>query len=398
MEYSYRTKINVLFIVLILFVFAALGTVTNAPRRKLTKKYKGPCMAVNSIDKCWRCDPFWAEDRQKMADCSLGFGINAMGGKYGPYYIVTDNSDDDVIDPKPGTLRFGVIQKGPLWITFAKSMRIELSRELIVSSNKTIDGRGKYVHIANGAGIKIQSASNVIISNLRIHHIVPTAGGLLRESDDHLGLRGGDEGDAISIFNSHDIWIDHISMSRAADGLIDAVAGSTNITISNCHFTDHEKVMLFGANDHSVEDRGMKITLAYNHFGKRLDQRMPRCRFGFFHLVNNDYTHWERYAIGGSSGATIISQGNRFIAEDKLLVKEVTYREKSTSSVEEWMKWTWISDGDDLENGATFTPSGDQNLLSKIDHLNLIQPEPSSKVGLLTKFSGALSCNIRRPC
>lgn len=105
-----------------------------------------------------------------------------------------------------------------------------------------------------------------------------------------------------------------------------------------------------------------------------------------------------RYAIGGSSGATIISQGNRFIAEDKLLVKEVTYREKSTSSVEEWMKWTWISDGDDLENGATFTPSGDQDLLSKIDHLNLIEPEPSSKVGLLTKFSGALSCNVRRPC
>lgn len=84
-------------------------------------------------------------------------------------------------------------------------------------------------------------------------------------------------------------------MSRATDGLIDAVAASTNITISNCHFTDHEKVMLFGANDNYVLDKDMKITLAYNHFGKRLDQRMPRCRFGFFHLVNNDYTHWERY-------------------------------------------------------------------------------------------------------
>ncbi|KAM3360835.1 putative pectate lyase P56 [Capsicum galapagoense] len=393
---SYRTKINVL-IVLILFVLAAVGTATNSPRRKLgNKRYKGPCMAVNSIDKCWRCDPNWEKDLQKMAHCALGFGIIAMGGKSGPYYIVTDNSDDDVIDPKPGTLRYGVIQKGPLWIIFAKSMRIKLRRELIVSSHKTIDGRGRYVHITNGAGIKIQCASNVIISNLRIKNIVPTPGGLLRESDDHLGLRSGDEGDAISIFNSHDIWIDHISMSRAADGLIDAVAGSTNITISNCHFTDHEKVMLFGANDHYEADKYMKITLAYNHFGKRLDQRMPRCRFGFFHLVNNDCTHWERY--GGSSRATIISQGNRFIANDKLLMKEVTYREKSTASVEEWMKWTWISQGDDLENGATFTPSGDQNLLEKIDHLNLIQPEPSSKVGILTRFSGALACKVGRPC
>ncbi|MCE3051166.1 putative pectate lyase P56 [Datura stramonium] len=395
---SYRTKINVL-VLLILFIFAAVGTATNAPRRKLrNKKYKGPCMAVNAIDKCWRCDPNWADDRQKMADCALGFGTHAMGGKSGPFYIVTDSSDDDVIDPKPGTLRFGVIQKGPLWIIFSKSMKIKLRRELIVSSNKTIDGRGANIHIAGGAGIKIQCASHVIISNLHIHNIVPTPGGLLRESEDHLGLRGEDEGDAISIFNSRDIWIDHISMSRATDGLIDAVADSTNITISNCHFTDHEKVMLFGADDHYEVDKEMKITLAYNHFGKRLDQRMPRCRFGFFHLVNNDYTHWERYAIGGSSGATIISQGNRFIAEDELLVKEVTYREKSTSTVEEWMKWTWISDGDDLENGATFTPSGDQHLLEKIDHLNLIVPEPSSKVGKLTKFSGALACKVRRPC
>lgn len=189
-----RRRISVC-IVLILFVFAGEGaSARNAPRRKLAKKYKGPCVAVNSIDKCWRCDPKWAEDRQKMADCALGFGINAIGGKYGPYYIVTDNSDDDVIDPKPGTLRFGVIQKGPLWITFAKSMRIKLTRELVISSHKTIDGRGKYVHIANGAGIKIQSAYNVIISNLRIHNIVPTPGGLLRESDEHVGLRGADEG------------------------------------------------------------------------------------------------------------------------------------------------------------------------------------------------------------
>ncbi|XP_009599824.1 pectate lyase-like [Nicotiana tabacum] len=395
---AYRAKISVFFL-LVLFTFAALATATNIPRRQLgNKKYKGPCRAENAIDKCWRCDPNWAENRQKMADCALGFGSNAIGGKLGRIYVVTDPSDDDVVDPKPGTLRYGVIQKEPLWIIFGKNMKIKLSRELIVTSNKTIDGRGFNVHIQNGAGIKIQCASNIIISNLRIHNIVPTPGGLLRESEDHVGLRSGDEGDGISIFDSRDIWIDHISMSRATDGLIDAVAASTNITISNCHFTDHEKVMLFGANDNYVLDKDMKITLAYNHFGKRLDQRMPRCRFGFFHLVNNDYTHWERYAIGGSSGATIISQGNRFIAEDELLVKEVTYREKLTASVAEWMKWTWISDGDDMENGATFTPSGDQNLLDKIDHLNLIKPEPSSKVGILTKFSGALSCVKGRPC
>ena len=74
------------------------------------------------------------------------------------------------------------------------------------------------------------------------------------------------------------------------------------------------QVFLFGASDKDPADKVMQITLAFNHFGKGLVQRMPRCRWGFFHVVNNDYTHWLMYAIGGTSAPTIISQGNRFIA------------------------------------------------------------------------------------
>jgi hypothetical protein len=39
--------------------------------------------------------------------------------------------------------------------------------------------------------------------------------------------------------------------------------------------------------------------------------------------VNNDYTHWEMYAIGGSAAPTINSQGNRFSAPDERFSKEV---------------------------------------------------------------------------
>lgn len=48
-----------------------------------------------------------------------------------------------------------------------------------------------------------------------------------------------------------------------------------------------------------------------------------RCRHGYFHVVNNDYTHWEMYAIGGSANPTINSQGNRFAAPDIRFSKEV---------------------------------------------------------------------------
>lgn len=48
-----------------------------------------------------------------------------------------------------------------------------------------------------------------------------------------------------------------------------------------------------------------------------------RCRHGYFHVVNNDYTHWEMYAIGGSAAPTINSQGNRFLAPNGQFDKEV---------------------------------------------------------------------------
>ena len=84
------------------------------------------------------------------------------------------------------------------------------------------------------------------------------------------------------------------------------------------------QVLLFGGKDGDVIDKKMQITVAFNHFGKRLVQRMPRVRYGLVHVVNNDYTHWEMYAIGGNKNPTIISQGNRFIAPHKETCKQVT--------------------------------------------------------------------------
>lgn len=177
-----------------------------------------------------------------MANCALGFGHKTQGGKDGRFYRVTDNSDDNVIDPKPGTLRHAVIQKEPLWIVFTHDMNIKLSAELIVQSKKTIDGRGANIHIAHGCGITLQFVEHVIITNIHIHHIVPSNGGTIRDSVDHIGFRSQGDGDGINIFGSSNVWLDHLSMSECQDGLIDAIQGSTAITISNCHFTHHNDV------------------------------------------------------------------------------------------------------------------------------------------------------------
>ncbi|KAK7274743.1 hypothetical protein RIF29_15841 [Crotalaria pallida] len=366
-------------------------------RRNLKGQHKGGrCLATNPIDRCWRCDPNWEKNRKKLADCVQGFGRETVGGKFGPIYVVTDSSDNDMLNPKQGTLRHAVTRTGPLWIIFKRSMFIRLNQELMMTSDKTIDGRGVDIYITAGAGITLQFIKNVIIHGVKIHNIVSGNGGLIRDSEDHFGLRTRSDGDGISIFGSSNIWIDHVSMRRCEDGLIDVVMGSTAITISNSHFTDHNEVMLFGASDSFSGDEIMQITLAFNHFGKRLIQRMPRCRWGFIHAVNNDYTHWEMYAIGGSMHPTIISEGNRFIAPDNNFAKEITKRHYTAEAV--WKNWQWRSINDEYINGAFFTEAGPKLTNRPFSRKDMMSARPGAYVSRLTRYAGSLKCRKGKPC
>ncbi|CAN8253622.1 unnamed protein product [Cochlearia groenlandica] len=382
---------------------------SNDTRRELrqvgkgpkTKKRGGRYQSLNPIDKCWRGDKNWDKNRKKLADCALGFGLKTTGGKKGKIYTVTDASDNDLMNPKPCTLRYAVTRDKPLWIVFGRSMVIKLQQELIITNDKTIDGRGVNVHITGGAGLTLQFVKNVIIHNIHIKNIEKGQGGLIRDSEKHYGFRTKSDGDGISMFGACNVWIDHVSMTNCADGMIDAIMGSTAITISNSHFTDHNEVMLFGGKNEDVIDKKMQITVAFNHFGKRLVQRMPRARYGLIHVVNNDYTHWEMYAIGGNMNPTIISQGNRFIAPPQEDCKQVTKREYAPYT--EWKSWNWQSENDYFLNGAYFVNSGRSNAWSPapknpIHGKFAIQPQPGTKVRRLTKDAGTLGCKPGKSC
>ncbi|XP_048616996.1 probable pectate lyase 12 [Brassica napus] len=351
-----------------------------------------PCFTGNPIDDCWKCDPNWPNNRQGLADCGIGFGQYALGGKGGRFYFVTDSSDDDAVEPKPGTLRYGVIQVEPLWIVFPSNMMIKLKQELIFNSYKTLDGRGANVHIVGGGCITLQYVSNVIIHNIHIHHCYQSGNTNVRSSPTHYGFRTKSDGDGISIFGSKDIWIDHCSLSRCKDGLIDAVMGSTGITISNNFFSHHNEVMLLGHSDHYEPDSGMQVTIAFNHFGEKLIQRMPRCRRGYIHVVNNDFTQWEMYAIGGSGNPTINSQGNRFTAPSNPFAKEVTKRVETPDG--EWKGWNWRSEGDILVNGAFFVASG-EGAEMRYEKAYSVEPKSASFIDQITFHSGVLGVGGR---
>ncbi|XP_047175816.1 probable pectate lyase 18 [Vigna umbellata] len=354
-------------------------------RQTLSKDQQPACLTGNPIDDCWRCDPNWAANRQKLAECGVGFGKDAMGGKGGQIYVVTDSSDRDPANPVPGTLRHAVIQDEPLWIVFAADMTINLKHELIFNSFKTVDGRGANVHVTGHGCITLQYVSNVIIHNIHVHHCTPSGNTNIRASPTHVGWRGRSDGDGISIFGSRKIWIDHCSLSYCTDGLIDAIMGSTAITISNNHFAHHDEVMLLGHNDKYSPDRGMQVTIAFNHFGEGLVQRMPRCRLGYIHVVNNDFTQWQMYAIGGSANPTINSQGNRYTAPSDADAKEVTKRVDTDDR--EWSGWNWRTEGDIMVNGAFFVPSG-AGLSAQYAEATSVQPKSAVQIDQLTMYSG----------
>ncbi|CAI0469239.1 unnamed protein product [Linum tenue] len=305
---------------------------------------------------------------------------------------ITDSSDDDAVNPKPGTLRYAVIREEPLWIVFPSNMHIKLEQELIFNSFKTIDGRGANVHITGGGCITLQYISNVIIHNVHIHHCVPSGNTNVRSSPTHYGYRTKSDGDGISIFGAKDIWIDHCTLSHCTDGLIDAVMGSTGITISNNFFSHHNEVMLLGHSDEYLPDSGMQVTIAFNHFGEQLVQRMPRCRRGYIHVVNNDFTEWEMYAIGGSGHPTINSQGNRYVAPSNPNAKQVTKRLDSGDG--EWKDWNWRSEGDVMVNGAFFVSSGEE-LEVKYEKAYSVDPKSVDLIGQLTFHAGALGVGGR---
>ncbi|XP_052174361.1 probable pectate lyase 4 [Diospyros lotus] len=261
-----------------------------------------------------------------LAGQAEGFGRCAVGGLHGPLFHVTTLADDG-----PGSLREACRRKEPLWIVFEVSGIIDLKSYLNVSSYKTIDGRGQKIKLT-GKGLRLKECEHIIICNLEFE-----------------GGRGPDV-DGIQIKpNSKHIWIDRCSLRDFDDGLIDITRGSTDITISRCHFSKHDKTMLIGADSSHTGDRCIRVTIHHCFFnGTR--QRHPRVRFGKVHLYNNYTRDWGIYAVCASVESQIYSQCNIYEAGAKkvafkYLTEKAADREEASSG---WIK----SEGDLFLNGT----------------------------------------------
>ncbi|CAI7824953.1 unnamed protein product, partial [Closterium sp. NIES-53] len=278
----------------------------------------------NPIDDCWM-GPNWQATPTKLASCVEGYATGTTGGAKGRIYHVTSNQDDR-INPKPGTLRYGATRAEPLWIVFDDDFDFTgLEAEIIVYNDKTVDARGRKVTMGNGPCMAVEFSHNVIVHGMAFKNCKNRVGAisLTTGPDNTVGGRNYLNGYGLYIYASHHVWVDHCSFDYADDTHIDIVAASTAITVSNCFFTNQDKVILMGHDDTYSADRNMRVTVMLNKFGPNLSERLPRGRFGQFHVLNNYYPNgWNIYAIGGSADPTFLSEGNYFVANDKPFLKE----------------------------------------------------------------------------
>ncbi|CAL4903929.1 unnamed protein product [Urochloa decumbens] len=294
-----------------------------------------------------------------LAGRAEGFGRHAIGGLHGAVYHVTSLQGTDPpiqflfqvpinrtiwflnqrgevsADDGPGSLREACRSAEPLWIVFEVSGTINLQSYLRVASHKTIDGRGQRVVLA-GKGLQLKSCHHVIVCNLIFE-----------------GGRGHDV-DGIQIKpGSTNIWIDRCTLADYDDGLIDITRQSTDITVSRCHFSRHDKTMLIGADPTHVDDRCIRVTIHHCFFDGTV-QRHPRLRFGKVHLYNN-YTHsWGIYAVCAGVEAQIVSQCNIYEAGGGPPKKTTVfkYMPEKAADREDVVAGVVRSEGDAFLNGA----------------------------------------------
>jgi len=153
--------------------------------------------------------------------------------------------------------------------------------EILVNSNKTIYSK-------NGAAIRRGSLRigkgpngkhNIIIRNLRFRDlwVLDPSGNYDTYGWDYISIESG----------SHHIWVDHCDFEQVYDGMVDIKGGSDFVTVSWNVFRLQKKGNLVGASDNADEiDRGhLNVTFHHNWYD-RVDERMPRMRFGNAHVFN----------------------------------------------------------------------------------------------------------------
>ena len=165
----------------------------------------------------------------------------------------------------------------PYTVRLSKFLTGNSAIEIKIKSNKTFIGTNDTAHL-EGLKISLEGARNVIIRNITFSKVL---------GDDLMELNSG----------SKNVWIDHCEFYTDRDhddnedyydGMLDIKNASSFITVSWCHFHDHNKGILVSSGDDSFQDSIQRMSFHHNYFFN-CNARLPSIRFGKAHIYNNYY-------------------------------------------------------------------------------------------------------------
>ncbi len=198
---------------------------------------------------------------------ALGFGSEVRGGAGGQSLVVT-RLDDDVKNPREGSLRWALAQPGPRVVTFAVCGDIRLKDRLIVREPfLTLDG-GTAPALGvclRGGSLEITGTHDVIIKNIRVR--LGDEAVLRRNKEQHLKRPKNSNGlDCINISKSRDVLIDHCSLSWSCDEIV-SVVHSREVTVQWCILSEplgRPSLHPYGE-DHAYGFNASASTLSVHH-------------------------------------------------------------------------------------------------------------------------------------
>lgn len=251
----------------------------------------------------------------------------------------------------------------------------------VSGSNKTIIGLKSGTKL--NAVLYIKKVSNIIVRNIVIQG--------------H-GSNQDQAWDNLNIENAQNVWIDHCEFWDGQDGNADVVKGSDNVTFTWCKFgykikSSHNLSNLIASSDNETESQGkLDVTFMFNWWVSA-SQRMPRCRFGNIHVVNNLYTSDASVTagtdqIGVSAGVQchVRTEKNVFIG-----INNPIYNGNNTDGTggNEVIDNIFTScSGNTKGTGTSFTPPYDYSFM-----LSANQVEAAVRAGAGATLSSPISCD-----
>ncbi|MER5650922.1 RICIN domain-containing protein [Streptosporangium sp. NPDC002524] len=223
----------------------------------------------------------WSNNADGFASTSGMGDATTTGGAAGATVTVTTYAD--LVRYATAAAPYVIRVNGVITVT-------PYGTELKVASNKTIIGVGTRGHIVNGGFFLGVGVHNVIIRNLTIRDT--------RMASDDPDDKDFDY-DGIQMDTAHHIWIDHNTITRMNDGLIDSRKDTSYLTVSWNVLSENNKSFGIGW----TENVTSRMTIHHNWIHHNNQRNPSTDNVAYAHLYNNhlqNITGYGNYARGAT--------------------------------------------------------------------------------------------------